>query len=623
MNLQTSQNSLRLYVRILSYLKPYVRHIVVILLFNFGFIVFNTLSIWLVAPFVSTLFQAGPAQEQVVEQHSPPASMLNINAWLKEKTADLIRHDNRLETLKMLSLLVFLGFLLKNAFAFGEAFLVSFVEQHVIKDLRDQLYAHIIHQPLQFFERYNTGNLMSRITNDINALNVAVNRSFTKIIRDPLMIVIFVALLISISWQLTLLAFLVIPVSGFIIQKTGQSLKRKSHRVQERIANLTSILQETISGIRVVKAFGMESYEIRRFREQTQAHFRAVLRQVRLNRLSGPLSETLGVGIMACVLWFGGQLVLAGRLLSAEDFIRFLAVLFAVMEPIKSLGNLNNNIQIALASGQRIFSVLDTPSPIVDAPQALPKRVFSSDIEFRDVWFRYHGHQNWVLRGIRLQIEREQKVALVGPSGAGKTTLANLLPRFYDVTRGAVCIDGCDIRNIRTSDLRRLMGVVTQEVILFNDTVANNIAYGSREYTLEQIEEAARLANALEFIRQLPEGFHTVIGERGVRLSGGQRQRLSIARAILKNPPILIFDEATSSLDSEAERLIQQAIANLLHRRTVLMIAHRLASIIHSDLIVVMEEGRIVDMGSHEELLERNARYRRLCRLQFTGSWED
>ncbi|RMG66637.1 MAG: ATP-binding cassette domain-containing protein [Calditrichaeota bacterium] len=326
---------------------------------------------------------------------------------------------------------------------------------------------------------------------------------------------------------------------------------------------------------------------------------------------------------MASVLWFGGQLVLAGRLLSAEDFIRFLAILFSVMEPIKSLGNLNNNIQIALASGQRIFAVLDTPNPIADSPGAISKKDFRRDIEFRNVWFRYGESLDWVLRGIDLRIAREQKVALVGPSGAGKTTLASLLPRFYDVTRGAVCIDGQDVRGIRLQDLRRLMGIVTQEVILFNDTVARNIAYGSREFTLEQIEEAARLANALEFIQQLPEGFQTVIGERGVRLSGGQRQRLAIARAILKNPPILIFDEATSSLDSESERLIQQAMENLMRRRTVLIIAHRLASIIHSDLIVLMDDGQILDMGSHEALLERNAQYRNLCRLQLAGAGEE
>ncbi|RMG62484.1 MAG: ABC transporter ATP-binding protein, partial [Calditrichaeota bacterium] len=330
MSTPSTQNSLRLYGRILSYLRPYLGHIGLILVFNFGFIVFNTLSVWLVAPFVSTLFQEQPAVEKTVPEEGASAGILNLNDWLKARTATLIRREDRLEMLKILALLVFLGFLLKNAFAFGEAFLVSFVEQRVIKDLRDQLYAHVVRQPLQFFERYSTGNLISRITNDINALNVAVNRSFTKIIRDPLLILIFVILLVSISWQLTLLAFLVIPLSGFIIQKIGQSLKRKSHRVQERIADLTSILQETIAGIKVVKAFGMEAYEIDRFRRKTEAHFRAVLRQVRLNRLSGPLSETLGIGIMASVLWFGGQLVLAGRLLSAEDFIRFLAILFSV-----------------------------------------------------------------------------------------------------------------------------------------------------------------------------------------------------------------------------------------------------------------------------------------------------
>ncbi len=614
---------LNMYLRILSYLRPYKRHIVLVLTFNFLFVIFNTVSIWMVAPFISTLFQSDQAQiEQVQEQQNTPVEeetgITNLNAWLKQKLEKYFRRGDRIETLKLLCIFIFLSFFMKNFFSFNESWWVSFIEQRVIKDLRDQTYAHILMLPLGFFGRMQTGNLISRVTNDINSLNVAVNKSFTKIIRDPIVIVIFITLLVSISWKLTLLALIVFPVTALMITKVGQSLKRKSRRVQERIADVTTVLQETISGIKVVKAFSMEPYEKDKFEKKTNTHFKAVLRQARLNRLSTPLSETLGIGIMVAVLWFGGQLVLTGELLSSEDFIRFIAVLFSVMEPIKSLGQVNNNIQIALASGKRIFEILDEPVIIDDAPDAIEKTEFSDAIEYRNVLFSYKPDSDLILKGINLSVKKNQKVAFVGSSGAGKTTLVNLLPRFYDVTDGQILIDGVDIRRIKLRNLRQLMGIVTQEVILFNDTVANNIAYGMDNYSREEIEKAAHLANAYDFIKEMPEGFETMIGERGTRLSGGQRQRISIARAILKNPPILIFDEATSSLDSESEKLIQSAIENLMKDRTVLMIAHRLSSIVNADNILVLENGKVTDTGTHQELLQRSERYKHLYELQFS-----
>ena len=616
-HMKPAKTDKELYLRVLSYLKPYIPQILLVVFFNVLFIVFNTLSVWMVAPFINTLFQEQPVLERQAETSSESAGIWNLNQWLKEKTARLIYRDDRVETLKILCVLIFLSFFLKNASWFGEVYWVSFLEERVTKDIRNQVYEHLIHQPLRFFERFQTGNLISRIVNDINTLNVAVNRSFTKVIRDPFLILIFLFLLISISWQLTLVAFVVVPLSGILIHRIGQSLKRKSRRVQERIAAITTVLQETITGIKVVKAFSMERYENRKFREKTEEHYRAVLRQVRLNRLSSPLSETLGVGIMVSVLWFGGQLVLTGQLISSEDFIRFIVILFSMMQPIKSLGEVNNNIQIALASGQRIFEILDYPPEVVEKPGAVHKTTFDDHIIYDRVYFRYSDGGDWVLQDIQLTVRKNEKVALVGGSGAGKTTLVNLLPRFYEVTRGSIWIDGVDIRNLSLHSLRRMMGIVSQEVVLFNDTVANNIAYGMPEYSREEIERAAKLANAYDFIRQLPEGFDTRIGERGMRLSGGQRQRLSIARAILKNPPILIFDEATSSLDSESERLIQEAIENLMQHRTVFIIAHRLSSVVNADKIVLLEEGRIVDVGTHEELMTRAPRYRQLYELQW------
>ncbi|TFG96066.1 MAG: ABC transporter ATP-binding protein [Calditrichales bacterium] len=619
-----TQSSLGLYLRILSYFRPYVRTIFIVLIFNFFFVLANTVSIWIVAPLLTTIFEPNqPVIQQTVVSpisvdESEP-SILNLNAWMKSRIDNLFMRESKVETLKILCIFLFVSFLIKNIFAFMESWWVTYIEQGFIKDLRDQTYRHILWQPLTFFSFYQTGNLMSRITNDVNVLNESLKNNFTKIIRDPFMILIFVTLLISISWQLSLIAFIVFPLTGILITKIGQSLKRKSRRVQERIADVTSVLQETLSGVKVVKAFAMEKYESEKFEQRTFEHFKTVVRQMRLNRLSGPLSETLGIGIMVGVLWYGGQLVLSGELLSSEDFIRFIAILFSVMDPIKKLGQFNNDIQISLASGRRVFQILDTPIGITDRPNPLPKPDFQKNIEFSDVYFRYTPEDVYVLNGISLNIEKNHKFAIVGGSGAGKTTMVNLLPRFYDIDKGAIKIDGLDIRDLRMRDLRQLMGIVTQDVILFNDTISGNIAYGLKDYSKDEIIRAAKLANAHNFITQMPKGYDTMIGERGTRLSGGQRQRISIARAILKNPPILIFDEATSSLDSEAERLIQQAIENLMKDRTVLIIAHRLSTIMNSDKIIVLENGKVIDTGTHNELLSRCERYKFLYDLQFTA----
>jgi subfamily B ATP-binding cassette protein MsbA len=580
------------------------------------------LTVWMVAPVISVIFQDFDKQpvERVVETapvDDGGASFINLNDWLKENIQGLIPKGDPVETLKWLCIFVVMVFVIKNIFNFAEHFWITYVEQRVVKDLREQLYSSIIYQSMSFFHKHKTGDLISNITNDINAVNLAFNRSFTKIVRDPVLILIYLAILTSISWKLTLVAALVLPLTSGLIRKIGNSLKRKSHRVQERISDITTVLQETISGIKIVKSFAMEIYENKKFGTFISDHFRAIVRQVRLQRLAGPLSETLGVFVMAAVIWYGGNMVLQGKGLSSEDFIRFLIILFSILDPIKSLSDLNNNIQIALASGKRIFDVMDEEDPILEIPDPIVKNSLDRLISYKDVSFRYNPTGDTILNNISLKVKKNQKIAIVGSSGAGKTTLVNLLPRFYDVTEGSIEIDGIDIRDMTVSSLRTLMGIVSQEVILFNDTVANNIAYGLDKYSHEEIENAANLANAYSFIKELPEGFQTIIGERGMLVSGGQRQRISIARAILKNPPILIFDEATSSLDSESEALIQEALVNLMKDRTVFVIAHRLSSIINSDIIVVLEEGEIIDRGSNEELLERSERYRQLYELQF------
>ena len=612
----------KIYLRILSYLKPYVKEMVLVILLSFAFIVASTLSMWLVAPVVTTFFSEEPIQqvenvEESTSEELTPHGTLNLNEWLKTKVYEFIPMDNRFSTLKWLCIFIFATFLFKNLFLFLEYFWITYVEQRVVKDLREEVYDKIIQQDLGFFHKHKTGELISNLTNDINQLNVALNRSITKAIRDPLMIIIYLVILFNISWQITLIAVTVLPITGFIIRQIGMSLKRRSTRVQERIADITTVLQETISGIKVVKAFAMEEYESTKFRKKTSEHFRSIVKQVRMWRIANPLSETIGASIITVVIWYGGSLVLEGGTLTSEDFIRFLVILFAMMEPVKSIGELYSNIQISIASGKRTFDILDAPRTVIEKPNALKKIDFTSGIVYENVSFSYQQEGKIVLDGINLKVDKNQKIAFVGSSGAGKTTLVNLLPRFYDSDKGAIKIDGVDVKDISLADLRGLIGIVTQEVILFNDTVANNIAYGIPGYSIDKIEKVAQLANAHEFIKDMPKKYNTVIGERGMMLSGGQRQRLSIARAILKNPPILIFDEATSSLDSESEFLIQQAIENLMKDRTVFMIAHRLSSIINSDRIIVLEDGKIVDEGTNEELQQRSGRYRQLYELQF------
>lgn len=621
----TSKNK-NLYFRIIAYLKPYYKHIIGVLICNFGFVISSMLTVWMVAPVISVIFQDF-GQEQVQQVPEPvtategaaDVSFFNLNEWLKDNVQGMIPQGEPVDTLKWLCIFIVLIFVIKNIFNFAEHFWITYVEQRVVKDLREKLYESIIYQSMGFFHRYKTGDLISNITNDINAVNLAFNRSFTKIIRDPVLILIYLAILFSISWQLTLIAALVLPITSGLIRKIGNSLKRKSRRVQERIAEITTVLQETISGIKVVKAFAMEKYENQKFDKYIGDHFRAIVRQVRLQRLAGPLSETLGVFVMASVIWYGGNMVLEGQSINSEDFIRFMIILFSMLDPIKSLSDLNNNVQIALASGKRIFDVMDEEDPIIEKANATVKTSFDKLIVYKDISFKYDPEGDLVLKNISLDVQKNQKIAFVGSSGAGKTTLVNLLPRFYDVNSGAISIDGTDIRDMTLSSLRSLMGIVTQEVILFNDTVTNNIAYGLDQYSREKIENAAHLANAYDFINEMPQKFETIIGERGMLVSGGQRQRISIARAILKNPSILIFDEATSSLDSESESLIQGAIENLMKDRTVLVIAHRLSSIINSDIIVVIENGRMIDSGTNEELLDRSERYRQLYDLQFNA----
>lgn len=560
-----------------------------------------------------------PLQRQthiVVEKSLHSSILTDLKTKLSQKTDDLIGGHDRQSTLGRLCLLLLAAYFFKNLFAYGQGYLMARVEQGLVMDFQNSLYGHFHNLPLSFFHKQKTGHLISRVTNDVRLLNEAVNAGLINLLRDPIMVFLYLGIMIILSWQLTLAVLLVLPIGGGIIGITGRKLRKYSTRSQERIANITSVLQETISGIRVVKAFAMEEFEIGKFRRETWSFFKMMMKMIRVRRLASPLTEFLGVVVGVLILWFGGREVLKGNGLTPEEFIAFLGTTFLLMQPIKSLGEVNSRIQSGLAAGERIFAILDTVPEIKESRTPCEITELKDSVRFVNVSASYDGGSP-VLKGIDLEVKTGEIMALVGPSGAGKSTLVDLLPRFYDPIEGSVQIDGIDIRDIKLQSLRHLMGIVTQETILFNDTIWNNIAYGLRDIPEEKVIAAARTANADEFIRGLPEGYQTVIGDRGVKLSGGQRQRIVIARAILKDPPILIFDEATSALDSESEILVQEAIERLMKGRTVFVIAHRLSTIQNATRIVVLDRGQIIQQGTHKELMSQEGLYKKLYNMQF------
>lgn len=586
------------------------------------YVAFNSASVWLTASFVQVIFPQKHNQTSQEGYKSPLTSPTpkNLNTTIKGLTQRLILRSSPYESLKALCIIIFITFLLKNVFLYIKNISISWVQLKMINDVRDQLYAHLHRLSLSYFDRKRSGEISSIVMNDVAAMRNSFTISFDKLLVEPINILTFLALLFIISWQLALLASVILPVSIYIIGKIGRSIRRRSMRTSKQIANVMAILEETLQGMRVVKAFTMENFEIKRFWEATRRHFQLLYRRKRLREISSPINETFGVLIGVILLWFGGSRVLSGTGLEAEDFVRFIIMLFAIMNPIKSLNNVSMELQEGLASAVRVFSVIDEKPEVVEKPDAIAISGFQDCIVYDHVSFRYEKTRETVLHDVSFSIKKGEVVAIVGQSGAGKSTLADLLPRFYDPTEGRILIDGYDLRDLTFQSLRSLMGIVTQQTILFNDTVYNNIAYGVTEYTPEQVRAAAAAANALEFIEKFPEGFETIIGDRGLRLSGGQRQRLAIARAILKNPPILILDEATSSLDSESEQKVQAAIDNLMKERTVLVIAHRLSTIQNADKIIVLDKGRIIEQGTHQELLKQpQSRYRYFYETQFSA----
>jgi ATP-binding cassette, subfamily B, bacterial MsbA len=518
------------------------------------------------------------------------------------------------EMIRILAVVIVLLFSLKGIFGYGQAYLMNFVGLKVISDIREKLYNHLQTLPLSFFTKTPTGILISRITNDVNLIQGAVSSTITGVLKDVFSILSLIGVIFTLSWKLAIITFLVLPFGILPTKELGKRVRKFARKGQQRYGLITTFLHETITGYRIVKAFNMEEYEKQRFAEENDRLFRTFLKRARIRALTHPLMESLGGFAAAAITCVGGFLIARGEM-TPGGFISFLAAFFMLYAPIRELSKVNLEIQEGLAGAARVFELLDTVPEIRDSEGAIPLPPIVRGIDFQEVTFKYDGKP--VLKGIDLHVRAGEVIALVGMSGAGKTSLINLIPRFYDIQEGAILIDGHDIRRVTQKSLRDQIGLVTQQTILFNDTVRNNIAYGSRNRSDQEIEEAARAANAHDFIQKLPEGYRTVIGEQGVKLSGGERQRLSIARAILKNAPILILDEATSSLDSDSETEVQKALDELMRNRTVFVIAHRLSTIRNAHRIVVLLEGKIVEEGTHEDLLTRDGEYRRLYDLQF------
>ena len=579
------------------------------------YVVLNSASIWLTASLINNILMDF---QQLVADHSQLTgeNSLTLNEKLKFWTDGFILRGTPQETLKVLCLTIMVVFLTKNIFLYMKNYFMTVVQFHLITEMRNRLYKHFNALSLSYFDQKKSGELTSIIINDVANLRRALGTSFHQLPVEPVNLLAFIILLFIISWKLALLSIVILPIAGLTILSIGRSIRRKSKRTAAMIAGITNIITETLSSIRVVKAFAMEGYEVQRFFKETHHYFQLILRRAKLRLLASPITETLGVMIGVLLLWVGGIEVLSGEGLTPEDFLRFILLLFAMMDPLRKLSKVNVSLQAGAASAERIFSILDTEPNIVDKTDSVKINSFEKQIMFNNVSFKYE-FDDTVLKDISFEIEKGSVVALVGSSGAGKSTLADLIPRFYDVDKGGITIDGHDIRDLSLNSLRRLMGIVTQETMLFNDTVRANIAYGQIDVNDEQVIPAAKAANALEFINELSEGFDTVIGEKGVKLSGGQRQRLAIARAIMKNPPILILDEATSALDTESERLVHKALETLMVDRTVLVIAHRLSTVTNADKIILLDKGEIKEMGTHNELMEKKGLYSNLYNIQF------
>lgn len=598
------------------FVPPYKKNLFLNIFFNILSALLTLFSFALIIPILEMLFKIKERTYSYMPTGSADFKDVVINNFYYY-TQESINEWGPSAALAMLALLLVSMTLLKCLTSYMAAYFVIPMRSGIVRDIRNYVYDKITSLPIGFFSAERKGDIMSRMTGDVSAIEFSIMSSLDLIFKNPVIIVACFAMMLAISWQLTLFVLVLLPISGYIMSVVGKSLKRSSLEAQQQWGLLVSNIEETLGGMRIIKAFTAEKKVRARFHSENQTFYRLSNRIVRRQSLAHPMSELLGTITIAIVLWFGGTLILGGSSsINAASFIYYLVVFYSMINPVKEISKAMYAIQSGLASMERVDKILSAENPIQDP--AAPKEIdlFRGEISYNNVCFSYDGNNTQVIKDVSLHIPAGATVALVGQSGSGKTTMADLLPRFYDVDSGSIKVDGIDIRDMRVKSLRELMGNVNQEAILFNDTFYNNITFGVKDATHEQVVEAARIANAHDFIMASENGYDTNIGDRGCKLSGGQRQRLSIARAILKNPPILILDEATSALDSESEHLVQEALERLMHNRTTLVIAHRLSTIKNADLIAVMHEGRIVEAGSHDDLMKINGFYKRLVDMQ-------
>jgi subfamily B ATP-binding cassette protein MsbA len=599
------------YIKFLRYTLPYKGLAALNIFFNIFSIVFSLFSIALIFPFLGLLF--GKTALVTVKPNFE-LSAESLSQLLNYQLSEMIRTDGPESALIFICGLLIGTIFLKNLFRYLALFFMVSLRNNVVSDLRESLYKHILVLPLSYFSEEKKGDLISRMSSDILQIEIAIMSSLEALFKEPLTIVIYLTSLIIISPQLTIIVFVTLPVMGLLIGRIGKMLKKYSQRGQSKFGDLVSLYEETLMGIRIIKAFNSQAFFMRRFTKENRAYTAINVASNRTSDASSPLSETLSVIVLAFILWFGGKLVLSGNGLNAEAFILFIGVFTQILPPAKSFSTAYSNMQKGLASLDRVNEVLKSEEIITEKSQAKAISGLNQRIEFKNVSFKYADE--YVLKDINLVIEKGQTVALVGPSGSGKSTLTDLIPRFYDPSEGEILIDGINIKELQILPLRGTMAIVAQESILFNDTIYNNIAFGKTQLAPEQVEHAAKIANAHEFIVQTEKGYQTNIGDRGNKLSGGQRQRLSIARAINTNPDILILDEATSALDTASERLVQEALNNIMENRTTIVIAHRLSTIHKADKIVVLEKGCIVQTGTHNELILEQGLYKQLHDMQ-------
>lgn len=600
---------------ILKYEKKYRKFTLLNVVFNIFYAIFNVLSVLAFIPVLGILFETD--KEIVVEPTYN--GITNIGSYLKESfyffISEKIENDGQIQTLLFICLLALSLFFLKNFFRYLASYVITFLRTGIVKDLRDKLYHKIVELPISYFTEKRKGDIIARMTADVQEVEVSILTSIETIVREPLTVVIAISIMLFMSVKLTLFVFILLPVSGFIISSISKKLKANSVKAQQETGTFLSFIEETLSGLRVIKGFNSEKIIERKFNNSTTTFKNLMTSVFHRQTLASPMSEFLGSATIIAILWFGGREVLSNTSsLQPDEFMGYIVLFYTVLNPIKLITTSYYNIQKGEASAERIMQVLNTENHIKDKPDATVKSEFNSKIEFKNISFKYK--KDYVLKDFSLTINKGETVALVGQSGSGKSTLANLITRFYDVNSGDILIDGESIKNITKKSLRDLMGIVTQESILFNDTVENNIKLGTENASSEEILEASEIANANEFIQNLPKKFQTNIGDSGGTLSGGQKQRLSIARAVLKNPPIMILDEATSALDTESEQLVQLALEKMMQNRTSLVIAHRLSTIQKADTIVVMKKGQIVEQGKHEELLTKKGEYFKLVTMQ-------